>query len=180
MRIFASILFLLGVLLSPSVALAMTCAEAAEAKFGDTVELAHCAEQCGALPNQFFEESISAPFVIDDCGTQFCCAKLKGAPPEKAAPTYDQKYGYENPLGNATVPQLIGRIITQVLPLVGSLFLLMFIWGGFLWLTSDGDETHIKKARTTLTNAVIGLAIIMAAYIIVSFLLNTLAKAVLG
>jgi hypothetical protein len=181
MRIFISILFLLGVVSAPSLALATTCADAAKTKHGDALESAQCAAQCVTIPNQTLEEVVGAPFVIDDCGTQFCCAKLKGgASSADATLAYDKTYGYESPLGDVSIPNLIGRVITQILPLIGSLFLVLFLWGGFLWLTSNGDETRVKKARGTLTNAVIGMAIIIGAYTIVAFLLDTLGSAALG
>lgn len=84
-------------------------------------------------------------------------------------------YLLEDPLGGKSVPELIARIISQVLPLVGALFLLMFIWGGIMWMTAGGDSAKVQKATKTLTNAVIGIAIVVFAYVIVSTLLDYLA-----
>ena len=83
------------------------------------------------------------------------------------------KYGFEDPMGGTTVPALIGRLITVAFPLVGSLFLIMFIWSGFQWLTAGGDPKKVQSAVTTMRNAVIGIAIVVGAYMIVSFLLNS-------
>ncbi len=77
-----------------------------------------------------------------------------------------------DPLGGLSVPQLINRIILQALPLIGALFLLMFIWGGARYLTAGGDSQKVKAATKTLTNAIIGIMIVLGAYIIVSSLIS--------
>jgi uncharacterized membrane protein len=38
--------------------------------------------------------------------------------------------------------------------------------GGFLYITSAGNEERAKKGRTTVINAIIGLVIIILAYVI--------------
>ncbi|MFZ2804681.1 MAG: pilin [Patescibacteria group bacterium] len=87
-------------------------------------------------------------------------------------------YSYQNPLGTVTIPQLVARVIGQVLPLVGALFFVMFIYGGYQWMSAGGDEGKIKKARTTLLNAIIGITIVVAAYSIVSYIITTLGTAI--
>lgn len=69
-----------------------------------------------------------------------------------------------NPLRVDTPQQLIGQIINSVLGVVGSLALLMFVYGGITWMTSSGNQEKIKKGRDIIVWAVIGLAIIFSAY----------------
>ena len=74
-----------------------------------------------------------------------------------------------NPLGEGTtIYQLIGRIIKALLGLSGSAALLMFVYGGFQYLTSAGDSNKVKKGKDTLINAVLGLAIIFGSFVIVN------------
>lgn len=80
-------------------------------------------------------------------------------------------------MGGVTIPQLVARIIGQILPLVGALFFLMFVWGGFQWFSAGGDESKVKKARQTLANAVIGMIIVMGAYILVFNIVSSFGKA---
>lgn len=82
------------------------------------------------------------------------------------------KYNFQDPLGGVTVAVLVGKIISQFLPLVGALFLLLFIWSGILWMIAGGDKTKVEKATKTMRNAVIGMAIVIGAYMIVSVALN--------
>ncbi len=78
-----------------------------------------------------------------------------------------------NPLGSINSPQLlIGRIINTILGVVGSLALLMFIYGGLTWMTSSGAPDKVKKGRDIIIWSAIGLVIIFAAYALVSFLIS--------
>ena len=80
-----------------------------------------------------------------------------------------------DPLGNVTLPTLAGRIINAALGISGSLALVMFIWGGFLWLTAAGKPERIKSGQNTLLWAVIGLVVIFGAYAIVNFVITQAA-----
>lgn len=81
-----------------------------------------------------------------------------------------------NPLGTGNIYELIGRIIKAALGLSGSLALAMFVYGGFLYLTAAGSE-RVKDAKKTLTNAVIGLAIIFGSFIVVNQVILILTTA---
>ena len=50
--------------------------------------------------------------------------------------------------------------------LVGVAVFIMFVVGGFNFLFSGGDQKKLEKARGTLTNAIIGVVVIVAAYLI--------------
>lgn len=80
----------------------------------------------------------------------------------------------KDPLGNASIPVLIGRVIKAVLGIVGSIALLMFIWGGFLWMTAAGEAKKVEKGKQTLIWATIGLATIFFAYAAVSFVIKSI------
>ena len=78
----------------------------------------------------------------------------------------------DNPLGSVTTPQvLIGKIINSVLGVVGSLALLMFIFGGLTWMTSAGSADKVKKGKDIIVWSAIGLVVIFASYGLVRFLI---------
>ncbi|MAG12080.1 MAG: hypothetical protein CMI52_04750 [Parcubacteria group bacterium] len=56
----------------------------------------------------------------------------------------------------------------------GSLALLMFMYGGFTWVTSGGSEQRITKGRDIVRNAVVGLIIVFMSAAIVQFALVSL------
>ena len=81
----------------------------------------------------------------------------------------------ENPLGDkVTVYSLTGRIISVVLGLVGTIALVMFIYGGIIWMTSAGSSDKIKKGREAIIWSVIGMAVIFASYGLTKFLLDNI------
>ena len=82
-----------------------------------------------------------------------------------------------NLLGNKDLPTIIGNIIKAVLGLVGVLALVMFIYGGILWMTSGGSEEQVKKGKDTLVWAVLGLAIVFFSYALSNFVITRLTTA---
>ena len=61
--------------------------------------------------------------------------------------------------------------------LVGFLYLIAVIYGiygGFLILTAAGDEERVKKGKTTLIHAIIGLVVIFLAANIIAFVIDVL------
>lgn len=80
-----------------------------------------------------------------------------------------------NPLGVDTPQALIGRIINSVLGVVGSIALLMFVYGGLIWMTSSGNPDKVKKGRDTLVWSAIGLVVIFSAYGLTRYVLATVA-----
>ncbi len=68
----------------------------------------------------------------------------------------------------------VGTIIKAVLALVGTIFLILTIYAGILWMTAAGNEERVKKATSIITTAVVGLIIVMAAYAITYFVTTRL------
>ena len=68
----------------------------------------------------------------------------------------------------ATGTGIVGKLITNV---VGLFFIFAFflaflylIMGGIQWITGGGDKSQLEQARNKITNALIGLVIVAAAY----------------
>ena len=75
------------------------------------------------------------------------------------------------------LPLTIAKIIHAGLTVLGIVFLALMVYGGFLYMTSGGNEQVAEKAKKTMTAAVIGLAIILASYSITLFVTKALVKA---
>lgn len=80
----------------------------------------------------------------------------------------------DNPFGTTEVTVLIGTVIKAFLGIIGSLTLLMLVWGGFLWLTSAGNQDRISKGTKTMVWAVIGVILVFSSYILVNTLFGKL------
>lgn len=63
----------------------------------------------------------------------------------------------------------ISMAINAALALVGSVFLILTVYAGILWMTSSGNEEGVGKAKKILFMAIIGLGITMAAAAITAF-----------
>jgi hypothetical protein len=48
--------------------------------------------------------------------------------------------------------------------LSGIFFLVYFLVGGLTWLTASGKHEQVEKAKQSMTNAAVGLIIVVAAY----------------
>ncbi|MDD2681102.1 MAG: hypothetical protein PHE20_03325 [Patescibacteria group bacterium] len=69
--------------------------------------------------------------------------------------------------------QLFITAANWILGIVGSLTLVMFIYGGLLFLISSGSSEQISKAKGVLIAAVIGLIIVFSSYLIIKFVLSS-------
>lgn len=65
---------------------------------------------------------------------------------------------------------LFQNVVTVVTAFAGLAVFIMFLTGGLKYLTSGGDPKAQEQAKGTLTFAVLGLVLIIAAYLILNFL----------
>lgn len=79
-----------------------------------------------------------------------------------------------NPLPTDDVPKLIGMIVKYLMGILGSVALVMFLYGGFLWLTAAGEQAKVTKGKDTLIWAALGLVLIFASYSFVNFIFTAL------
>ncbi|MCX6739856.1 MAG: pilin [Candidatus Parcubacteria bacterium] len=86
-------------------------------------------------------------------------------------------FGSEQP---TNIFSLIAKVINAALGILGIVFVILMIYGGYTWMTAMGTEEKIKKAKAVITQAVIGLVIIISAYAISSYVLNALYYASQG
>ncbi len=66
------------------------------------------------------------------------------------------------------VINLIAQIINWALYLSGAIAVIFVIIGGYRYLTAGGNEEAATKGRKSVVNALIGLIIIILAYVIVN------------
>jgi hypothetical protein len=73
----------------------------------------------------------------------------------------------------------IAKFLNIILPLtmIGAalIFLVMALFGGFTWLTSGGSQENLAKAQKTFTNAIVGLVIVVFAFVltkVIGYILN--------
>jgi len=78
---------------------------------------------------------------------------------------------------SADLGDTVATVIKAVLALVGTIFLILTIYAGILWMTAQGNEEQVTKAVGIIKASVIGLIIIMSAYAITFFVTSKLTGA---
>jgi len=87
-------------------------------------------------------------------------------------------YGSETP--QKPIMQIIAEIIKYVLSFLGIIFLILILYGGFLWMTAGGNEEQVAKAKTIVINSIIGVIIILSSYAITYYVLENVIRASTG
>ncbi len=77
-------------------------------------------------------------------------------------------------LSNTSPVVMAVKIINVILMFLGIIAVSLVIYGGFVWMTSNGSEDKIKTAKRILKNALIGLIIILSSWGIAAFILRQL------
>ncbi len=78
------------------------------------------------------------------------------------------------PTGGLTVKgaEIIRLILSYFYIAAIILALFFLIWGGFSWITSEGDKQKVAQAREKITFAIMGLIVVFLAYFIVILIGN--------
>lgn len=76
----------------------------------------------------------------------------------------------ENPTPNTNPVLIAGGIVRGALTLVGLIFLILTVYGGFLYLTAGGNEETVKKGKSVIVQAMIGILIVLFAGAITQFI----------
>ncbi len=74
-------------------------------------------------------------------------------------------------------PQVAGTVIQFFIGILGTFFLVLMVYGGYLWMNARGNEQQVEKAKNVITQAVIGLIVVLSAYAITYFVITNLVNA---
>lgn len=83
-------------------------------------------------------------------------------------------------LGKKDPRAIIANVVQVGLGFLGVLAVVLLIYGGFLWMTANGDAAKVETAKKIIRNAVIGLLIILAAFAIAIYVTRVLLGATGG
>jgi hypothetical protein len=71
-------------------------------------------------------------------------------------------------LAKGTAQDTIKAVTNWVLGITGAVAILFIIYGGFRYITASGNQTNMEAAKNILIKAIIGLVIVVVAYVIVT------------
>lgn len=75
--------------------------------------------------------------------------------------------------GGKSIDQIVQTVINVVLSFLGVGFLILMIYGGYVWMIARGNEQEVTKAKNIITSAIIGLIIVLSAYAISYFVISS-------
>lgn len=73
-----------------------------------------------------------------------------------------------------TLTQFVANILNVFFGLLGTIFIILLVYGGYVWMTAAGNSEKVEKAQHTIRVAIIGLVIIASAYAITYFIFSRL------
>jgi hypothetical protein len=74
---------------------------------------------------------------------------------------------------NTDLKQIIINLVSYLLTFLGLAAVIVVLYSGYLWMTAAGNEQRIESAKSTLRAGIIGLALILSAYAITQFAIDT-------
>lgn len=81
----------------------------------------------------------------------------------------------QNPISCPDVICVFLQVIRLFLGALAAFATFMFTYGGFLFLSSGGNEEQVKKGKETLTWATLGLVTILGSWVVIRFILESTA-----
>ena len=93
-----------------------------------------------------------------------------------SAATVNLGIGYAENIGLGTtdIRETIASIINVAMGLLGTIAVIIILYGGFKWMISGGEQGKVDEARKLIVSGVVGLVIILASYAIANFVIDTL------
>jgi len=73
-----------------------------------------------------------------------------------------------------TLGGIVSNTIEIFFALAGVIALFYLILGGYNYIASAGNPESVEGAKATITNAIIGLIVVLISYLVISFLLERL------
>lgn len=86
--------------------------------------------------------------------------KVLAAPPPPPEVTIEKPENVQI----TNVGTLIQGVVQGALLIAALLVFMYLIWGGIQWITSGGDKAKTQEARDRITAALVGLAVVAAAW----------------
>ncbi len=77
-----------------------------------------------------------------------------------------------------SLPEAVGNVILAAISILGVVFIILIVYAGFKWMLAQGEEQKTKEALGLITNSIIGLIIVLAAYAISYFVISALKAGV--
>jgi hypothetical protein len=76
----------------------------------------------------------------------------------------------ENLDGQGFISQFVPKAVGLVFVFGGVVFFFMLVWGAISWILSGGDKAHLESAKGKITNAIVGIVLLVGSFAIIKLL----------
>ena len=88
-----------------------------------------------------------------------------------------KEIGTNTGLSNQKEPrEIILGLINVAMGFLGLVAVIVIMYGGFKWMTASGNEEKVEEAKKLIGAGIIGLVILLTAYALVSYIINTVVS----
>lgn len=70
----------------------------------------------------------------------------------------------------------VGKVLSALYLVLGLVLLIVIIYGGVLYMTAGGSDEQVSKAKKYIINGIIGLVIILLAYVITTYVVDKIGE----
>jgi hypothetical protein len=95
-------------------------------------------------------------------------------------PAYVSKGSQDERCGINEVLIVAVNVSRLILGTLGSVALVMFIYGGFMFMIAMGSTERVRQGQTIILNAIIGIVIVLFAWIIINLVVSALTGTGIG
>ena len=88
--------------------------------------------------------------------------------------TSPQAITFQNPIRASTIPELIATIVNALLGILAAITVAVLVLSGFKYMTSS-NPGEVGQALDGIRNAIVGLMILMGAFLITQYIISALA-----
>lgn len=78
------------------------------------------------------------------------------------------------PSGNEGLDDVVDRIVSISIPVAVTAAFLLLSYGGYLMISSQGNPDKLQEAKSLITNAVIGLLVVVLSIVILLIISGTI------
>lgn len=88
--------------------------------------------------------------------------------------------GKVKPKSNDKIGVRVGKILNIFLGLIALASMVVFIYGGTLWMTARGNDEQVNEGMDYIRYAVVGLVVAFLAFVVLGFVTKQLEENVIG
>jgi lysylphosphatidylglycerol synthetase-like protein (DUF2156 family) len=76
-----------------------------------------------------------------------------------------------------SMSKILGMAVNGFLSILAIIFIILMLYGGYIYMTAGGDESKVTKSSDIIKRAIIGLIIVIGSYAIWAFVFKYLFTA---